>query len=215
MNPKLRIVEDVRFSDPLLLLCCRASSHATLIVHQSTSPLVGTRRSLTRGTKGRHTGEPTWRTGGREREVSCSGRGEGKTSRRWEWQTTRTGHRRWCTRHARKGGHWRHSTSTWRSRRRDTAGRAWGTKGSGRGHRCATHAWERRWHTARERRKRRDAGARGREDTETGRDSAGLVLREHGVGVGLAFGGVRRRDRVDDGLGLLMTNLLVVVDNVS
>lgn len=195
------------------LLCCRTFSQATIIVHQSTSPLVGTRRPLTRGAERGHTGEPTWRTGRGKGEVSCSRRGEGQTSRGREWQTTGTGHWRWnarhtsrSTRHTREMGHWRHSASSWRSRGRDTAGCAWSTKGSGRGHRCATHAWERRWHAARERREGGNAGARRREDTETRRNSAGLVLREHGVGVGLAFGGVRGGDGVDDGLRLLVTD---------
>lgn len=43
----------------------------------------------------------------------------------------------------------------------------------------------------------------------------GLVLREHGVVVGLALGGVRRGDGVDDGLGFFVANLLVVVDDVA
>lgn len=36
---------------------------------------------------------------------------------------------------------------------------------------------------------------------------AGLVVRQHGVRVGLALGGVRGRDGVDDGLGLLVADL--------
>lgn len=35
---------------------------------------------------------------------------------------------------------------------------------------------------------------------------ARLVLRKHGVRVGLALGGVGRGDGVNDGLGLLVTN---------
>lgn len=35
---------------------------------------------------------------------------------------------------------------------------------------------------------------------------AGLVLREHGVRVGLALGGVGGGDGVDDGLGLLVAD---------
>lgn len=42
-----------------------------------------------------------------------------------------------------------------------------------------------------------------------------LVLGQHGIGVGLALGGVGRGDGVDDGLGLLVTDLLVVVDDVA
>ncbi len=38
---------------------------------------------------------------------------------------------------------------------------------------------------------------------------AGLVLREHGVGVGLALGGVGRGDAVDDGLGLFVADFCV------
>lgn len=45
--------------------------------------------------------------------------------------------------------------------------------------------------------------------------AAGLVVQEHGVVVGLSLGGVRRGDGVDDGLGLLVTDLLVVVDDVA
>lgn len=44
---------------------------------------------------------------------------------------------------------------------------------------------------------------------------AGLVLRQHGVRVGLALGGVGRGDAVDDGLGLLVPDLLVVIDDVA
>ena len=36
---------------------------------------------------------------------------------------------------------------------------------------------------------------------------AGLVVRQHGIRVGLALGDVRRRDGVDDGLGLLVADL--------
>lgn len=35
---------------------------------------------------------------------------------------------------------------------------------------------------------------------------AGLVLREHGVGVGLALGGVGGGDAVNDGLGLFVAD---------
>lgn len=42
-----------------------------------------------------------------------------------------------------------------------------------------------------------------------------LVLGQHGVGMGLALGGVGRGDGVDDGLGLLVPNLLVVVHDVA
>jgi hypothetical protein len=43
----------------------------------------------------------------------------------------------------------------------------------------------------------------------------GLVLGEHGVGVGLALGGVGGGDGVDDGLGLFVADLLVVVDYIA
>lgn len=36
---------------------------------------------------------------------------------------------------------------------------------------------------------------------------ARLIVREHRIRVGLALGGVRRRDGVDDGLGLFVANL--------
>lgn len=42
-----------------------------------------------------------------------------------------------------------------------------------------------------------------------------LVLGEHGVGVGLALGGVGRGDGVDNGLGLFVADLLVVVDYIA
>lgn len=45
--------------------------------------------------------------------------------------------------------------------------------------------------------------------------AAGLVLGKHGVVVGLAFGGVGGGDGVDDGLGFLVADLLVVVDDVA
>lgn len=48
-----------------------------------------------------------------------------------------------------------------------------------------------------------------------GTATAGLVLGKHWVGVGLALGGVGGGDAVDDGLGLLMADLLVVVDDVA
>ena len=44
---------------------------------------------------------------------------------------------------------------------------------------------------------------------------AGLVVRQHGVGVGLALGGVGGGDGVDDGLGLLVADLLVVVYDIA
>jgi hypothetical protein len=44
---------------------------------------------------------------------------------------------------------------------------------------------------------------------------AGLVLGKHGVGVGLAFGCVRRSNAIDDGLGFLVSNLLIIVDDVT
>lgn len=61
---------------------------------------------------------------------------------------------------------------------------------------------------------RRQAG-RGPAGEGGGGGGPGLVLRQHGVGVGLALGGVRRRDAVDDGLGLLVADLLVVVHDVA
>jgi hypothetical protein len=36
--------------------------------------------------------------------------------------------------------------------------------------------------------------------------ATGLVVRQHRVGVGLALGGVRRGDGVDDGLGFFVAN---------
>jgi hypothetical protein len=42
-----------------------------------------------------------------------------------------------------------------------------------------------------------------------------LVLGQHRVGVGLAFGGVTGCDAVNDALSLLVADLLVVVDNVA
>lgn len=111
---------------------------------------------------------------------------------------------------------------------------AWGREGqaAGRGHGCAVGARgregerrhaaagrSRRWdHALRERRR---AGEAGRGDASwegegrRGEALAWLVLRQHGVGVGLAFGSVGGGDGVDDGLGLLVADLLVVVDNVS
>lgn len=51
-------------------------------------------------------------------------------------------------------------------------------------------------------------GTEGRAGREgEGREGlAGLVLREHGVRVGLALGGVRGGDGVDDGLGLFVAD---------
>jgi hypothetical protein len=63
---------------------------------------------------------------------------------------------------------------------------------------------------ARERRRHAAGEAKGR-----GEPASGLVLREHRVGVGLALGGVRGGDGVDDRLGLFVADLLVVVDNVA
>lgn len=42
-----------------------------------------------------------------------------------------------------------------------------------------------------------------------------MVLGEHGVGVGLALGGVGGGDGVDDGLGFFVADLLVVVHYVA
>jgi hypothetical protein len=130
--------------------------------------------------------------------------------------------RRWEATGAR-GREWKPS----RRRKRQAVGRdrqAVGARGEGRhGRHSATTTTGRRRHalghlagrTARETRKaRRDTS---RESKGWGREAAlaRLVLRQHRVGMGLALGGVGRGDGVDDGLGLFMTDLLVVVNNVA
>lgn len=66
--------------------------------------------------------------------------------------------------------------------------------------------------TTRRERARRRAGHAERRRDATGEGEgrrevvARLVLRQHRVRVGLALGGVRRRDGVDDGLGLFVAD---------
>lgn len=95
--------------------------------------------------------------------------------------------------------------------RRRGGGRWGGPRHTGRNHASGEHAWRRagyagegwRRHAAGEakaRRRERGSGGGG------GGSGAGLVLWEHRVGVGLALGGVRRRDGVDDGLGLFVAD---------
>lgn len=62
--------------------------------------------------------------------------------------------------------------------------------------------------TGRERRATREGWERRRRTEATG---AGLVLREHGVCVGLALGGVGRGDGVDDRLGLFVADFWELV----
>ncbi len=77
--------------------------------------------------------------------------------------------------------------------------------------RRAGHSGERRRrHAAGEAERRRECAWRAASTV-----GAGLVLRKHGVRVGLAFGGVGRRDAVNNRLGLLVSDLLVVVDDVA
>lgn len=45
--------------------------------------------------------------------------------------------------------------------------------------------------------------------------AAGLVLRQHGVVMGLALGRVGGGDGVDHRLGLFVTDLLIIVHNIS
>ena len=104
--------------------------------------------------------------------------------------------------------------------------------------RRARHAWEgRRRHAGGEVEGRRRKGASGTRAGSTAGNTArstatlvrrmevrgqarrrpggrGLVLWQHRVGVSLALGGVRGGNAVDNGLGLLVTDLLVVVDDV-
>ena len=49
-------------------------------------------------------------------------------------------------------------------------------------------------------------GRRGAGEREGREAVAGLVLREHGIRVGLAFGSVGGGNRVDDGLGLFVAD---------
>lgn len=94
------------------------------------------------------------------------------------------------------------SRGTWRAT--STAGRGtWHAGEAGRGH----ASWEG---------ERRHAGGRGEcAEAAEAAEAAGLILGQHGVVVGLALGGVGGGDGVDDGLGLLVADLLVVIDDVA
>jgi hypothetical protein len=132
-------------------------------------------------------------------EVGRWGKATGARGR--EWQSTRRGERQAVGRDGqavgarREGWHGRH-TATTTGRRRHALGHLAGR-------------------TARETRKaRRDTS---RESKGWGREAAlaRLVLRQHRVGMGLALGGIRRGDGVDDGLGLFVADLLVVINDVA
>lgn len=96
---------------------------------------------------------------------------------------------------------------------------SWAWEGRGR-HAATGGTGHCRWSAGREvtRRRRHDAKRR-RTTWETGKRRRSmetrLVLRQHRVGVGLAFSGVGRGNGVDDRLSLLMSNLLVIIHHVA
>lgn len=134
-------------------------------------------------------------TGRRKRKVGRARRWEGQTTRRGEWQTARGGT-------AADRGHTGHAGE----RRRDAHVAAGGTgrtswdSGRSAGHaegkrRAAGHTGEWRRRHAAGKVERRVHAAGGREwGVEARADAAGSVLRQHGIVVGLAFGGVGRGD---------------------
>jgi hypothetical protein len=157
-------------------------------------------------------------------------RGEGREAAAGVWWRERQASGRWEGRRARGPGDGRerwHATSPHRtsktSRRHrhvERCSRGWcsGTGGARRGH-TAGHAWEGRrretsGHTWQRHVEGRRAGRReghasrshARHGPQSGGDTTWLVLREHGVGVGLAFGSVRGCDGVNDGLGFLVAD---------
>lgn len=152
--------------------------------------------------RGRGTGEAL-RPGRRERKVGGPGRREWKTARRGEGQAT--GRHRGSrtasssTRDGRSTGHSGHREGR-RNAHVGGAGDGRGT-GSTRGareteRRGARHAGEGRGrHTAGKVEWRRDSTRRREGRTvQAGADATGGVLGEHGVGVGLSLGRVRRSD---------------------
>lgn len=123
-------------------------------------------------------------------ESRCAGSSwgrEGKAARRRKWEAVGRDRR-----HSIGAGRERRHAATTR-RRRETLRELSG--GSSR------HAWEGRRDTTRESKRRECV--------------AGLVLKKHRVCVGLALGGVGRGDGVNDGLGLFVADLLVVVYDVA
>lgn len=106
-------------------------------------------------------------------------------------KTRRTRHGKSCRE---AGGAWRSTTPRCARRASRQAGEARQRHASGEGEGRHASWWR-----------------EGAESAQT----AGLVLRQHGVVVGLALGGVGGGDGVDDGLGLLVADLLVVVDDVA
>jgi hypothetical protein len=133
----------------------------------------------------RHAGEVGKATGAGGRERETAGRGEREAV---------GGHGGHALGAGREGRHGRHTATATRGRRKALGKLA---------RRGTRHAGEGRRNAARE------AKGRGR------KAAAGLVLGKHGVRVGLALGGVGGGDGVDDGLGLFVADLLVIVDDVS
>lgn len=135
----------------------------------------------------RHTSE-IWR---RETRASgCSRRREGKAAG-WRKGEAVGGDGRHSVGAGGEGGHGGHAA---------TPGRWWKALGKLAG-RSSRHTGE--W--------RRDAAgeAKGRKSL------AGLVLKKHRVRMGLALGSVRRSNRVNNGLGLFVADLLVIVYDVA
>jgi len=134
---------------------------------------------------------------GRHARESLAGRREGETTWRRERQASRGREGRYATSsgHTRERRHGGNPATTWSGRHEWRAGRSSGSRRS-------WHAGE-GWHAGHTGHREGEwwrAGCSGRWEghatgaghgTETGGDSAGLVLREHGVRVGLAFGSVR------------------------